>query len=38
MLRDARMIGVLNDRRFTMPLPNISAAQIEWVIQQVALI
>jgi hypothetical protein len=27
---------VLNDRRFTMPLPNISAAQIEWVVKQVA--
>jgi hypothetical protein len=27
--------SVLNDRRFTMPLPNISAAQVEWVIQQV---
>lgn len=28
--------SVLKDRRFTMPLPNISAAQISWVIQQVA--
>jgi hypothetical protein len=28
--------SVLNDRRFTMPLPDISAAQIEWVVKQVA--
>jgi hypothetical protein len=27
---------VLNDGSFTMPLPNISAARIEWVIQHVA--
>jgi hypothetical protein len=27
---------MFNDRRLTMPLPNISDAQIEWVIQQVA--
>ncbi len=36
-LRRGRMRdSVLNEWRVTMPLPNISAAQIEWLIQRSA--
>jgi hypothetical protein len=34
--QDVRIDSVPNDRRFTMSLPNISAAQIEWIVKQVA--
>jgi hypothetical protein len=32
-LRNVRINSVLNDRRFTAPLPNISPAQFEWVVK-----
>jgi hypothetical protein len=36
LLRGRMRDSVLNEWRVTMPLPNISAAQIEWLIQRCA--